>query len=181
MSAVELHILAQRMQEAKKAAARRGELRLSLPVGYVYDPDGQVVVDPDQEVQAAVAEVFRVFEATGTCCGVVKEFRDRRFPTHGQAWTGEVTWMRLRQSQARAILRNPTYAGTYVSGRYKSERVIDADGNISTRTVEVPPDRWEVVLHDQNVRFGGRSRTRSMLHSASYAFPAQPGKMDSVA
>ena len=53
MSAVELHILAQRMQEAKKAAARRGELRLSLPVGYVYDPDGQVVLDPDEEVQAA--------------------------------------------------------------------------------------------------------------------------------
>lgn len=150
MSAVELHILAQRMQEAKKAAARRGVLRLSLPVGYVYDPDGQVALDPDQEVQAAVADVFRLFEATGTCCGVVKAFRDRRFPTHGQAWTGEVSWMRLRQSQARAILRNPTYAGAYVSGRYKSERSIDAGGNISTRTVELPADRWEVVIHDHH-------------------------------
>jgi excisionase family DNA binding protein len=150
MSAVELHILAQRMQEAKKAAARRGELRLSLPVGYVYDPDGQVVLDPDQEVQAAVADVFRIFEATGTCCGVVKQFRERRFPTHGQAWNGEITWMRLRQSQARAILRNPTYAGAYVSGRYKSERSIDAEGNISTRSVELPPDRWEVVIHDHH-------------------------------
>jgi DNA invertase Pin-like site-specific DNA recombinase len=155
MSAVELHILAQRMQEAKKAAARRGELRLSLPIGYVYDPDGQVVVDPDQEVQAAVADVFRAFEATGTCGGVVKQFRDRRFPTHGQAWTGEVTWMRLRQSQARAILRNPTYAGAYASGRYKSERTIDADGNISTRTVELPSDRWEVVIHDHHPGYIG--------------------------
>jgi excisionase family DNA binding protein len=150
MSAVELHILAQRMQEAKKAAARRGELRLSLPIGYVYDPDGPVVLDPDQEVQAAVADVFRIFEATGTCCGVVKEFRDRRFPTHGQAWTGEVSWMRLRQSQARAILRNPTYAGAYVSGRYKSERSVDAEGNISTRSVELPADRWDVVIHDHH-------------------------------
>jgi excisionase family DNA binding protein len=150
MSAVELHILAQRMQEAKKAAARRGELRLSLPIGYVYDPDGQVVLDPDQEVQAAVADVFRVFEATGTCNGVVKEFRDRRFPTHGQAWTGEVSWMRLRQSQARAILRNPAYAGVYVSGRYKSERAIDTDGTISTRSIELPADRWEVVIHDHH-------------------------------
>jgi len=150
MSAVELHILAQRMQEAKKAAARRGELRLPLPIGYVYDPDGQIVLDPDQEVQAAVADVFGVFEATGTCCGVVKQFRDRRFPTHGQAWTGEVSWMRLRQSQARAILRNPTYAGAYVSGRRKSERTVDADGNISTRSVELPSDRWEVVIHDHH-------------------------------
>lgn len=150
MSAVELHILAQRMQEAKKAAARRGDLRLSLPVGYVYDPDGQVVPDPDQEVQAAVGDVFRVFEETGTCCGVVKHFRDRKFPTHGQAWTGDITWMRLRQSQARAILRNPAYAGAYVSGRYKSERSIDADGTISTHTHELPADRWEVVIHDHH-------------------------------
>lgn len=150
MSAVELHVLAQRMHEAKKAAARRGELRLSLPIGYVYDAGGQVVVDPDQEVQAAVADVFRVFAATASCCGVVKEFRDRRFPTHGRAWTGEVTWMRLRQSQARSILRNPTFAGAYVSGRFKSERVIDADGNISTRTVELPADRWEVIIHDHH-------------------------------
>jgi len=147
MSAVELHILAQRMQEAKKAAARRGELRLPLPIGYVYDIDGQVVMDPDQEVQAAVGDVFRAFEAAGSCCGVVRAFRDRRFPTHGQSWTGEVTWMRLRQSQARAILRNPAYAGAYVSGRVKSERTIDAEGFIRTRSVEQPPDRWEVVMH----------------------------------
>jgi excisionase family DNA binding protein len=150
MSAVELHILAQRMQEAKRAAARRGELRLPLPIGYVYDIDSQVVMDPDQEVQAAVGDVFRAFEATGSCCGVVKAFRDRRFPTHGQSWTGEVKWMRLRQSQARAILRNPAYAGAYVSGRMKSERTIDAEGFIRTRSIEQPPDRWEVVMHDHH-------------------------------
>lgn len=150
MSAVELHVLAQRMQEAKRAAARRGELRLPLPIGYVYDIDSQIAMDPDQEIQAAVADVFRAFEATGTCCGVVKAFRDRRFPTHGQSWTGEVTWMRLRQSQARAILRNPAYAGAYVSGRVKSERTIDAGGIIRTRSIEQPPDHWEVVIHDHH-------------------------------
>ena len=150
MSAVELHILAQRMQEAKKAAARRGELRLPVPVGLAYDLDGQVVMDPDQEVQEAVGGVFRAFEETGTCCGVVKAFRDRRFPTHGQDWTSPVRWMRLRQSQARAILRNPAYAGAYVSGRTKTERCIDAGGNIRTRVIELPPERWEVVIHDHH-------------------------------
>lgn len=150
MSAVELHILAQRMQEAKRAAARRGDLRLPLPIGYRYTDDGEVVIDPDQEVHAAVAEVFRSFEATRSCGGVVKAFRDRRFPTHGQRWTGEVTWMRLRLSQARAILRNPTYAGAYVSGRVKSERTIDGEGFIRTRSIEQPLDRWDVVIHDHH-------------------------------
>ena len=36
MSEAELHWLTSRMNEAKRAAARRGELRVPLPVGLVY-------------------------------------------------------------------------------------------------------------------------------------------------
>ncbi len=69
MSAVELRMLAQRMQEAKRAAACRGELRLPLPTGYAYGIDGQVLMDPGQEVQAAVGDVFRAFEQPGAAAG----------------------------------------------------------------------------------------------------------------
>ena len=55
MSEAELHLLAGRLQGAKRAAADRGELRFPLPVGYVYDDDGDTVIDPDEEVPAAVA------------------------------------------------------------------------------------------------------------------------------
>ena len=41
MSEAELHWLTSRMNEAKRAAARRGELRVPLPVGLIYDDDGQ--------------------------------------------------------------------------------------------------------------------------------------------
>lgn len=37
MSEAELRFLASRLQGAKQAAAERGELRIGLPVGYVYD------------------------------------------------------------------------------------------------------------------------------------------------
>ena len=40
MSEAELHVMAGRLQGAKRAAAERGELRFGLPVGYVYDEDG---------------------------------------------------------------------------------------------------------------------------------------------
>src|SRR6202171_1291304 len=53
MSEAELHILAGRLQESKRAAARRGELRFPLPVGYVYDEDGHTIMDPNEEIQAA--------------------------------------------------------------------------------------------------------------------------------
>jgi hypothetical protein len=51
MSEAELHIIGSRLQGAKRAAAERGELRFPLPVGLVYDEEGQTIIDPDQEVQ----------------------------------------------------------------------------------------------------------------------------------
>jgi DNA invertase Pin-like site-specific DNA recombinase len=55
MSEIELHVMARRLQDSREAAARRGELRAPLPVGLVYDADGDTIIDPDQEVSAAVA------------------------------------------------------------------------------------------------------------------------------
>ena len=61
MSEAELHFLAGRLQGAKRAAAERGELRFPLPVGFVYDDEGNTIIDPDAEVQAAVADLFAAF------------------------------------------------------------------------------------------------------------------------
>src|SRR6266851_4490554 len=75
MAEVELHVLASRLQESKRAAARRGELRMRLPVGYVYDADRHIVIDPHEEVRAALADVFATFAANGSAYGVVRDFR----------------------------------------------------------------------------------------------------------
>jgi hypothetical protein len=82
--------LTSRLQESKRAAARRGELRVPLPVGYVYD-DGQVVIDPDAEVAAAITDVFAAFEATGSAYGVAGIFADRKFPAAPTAGFGQVS------------------------------------------------------------------------------------------
>src|SRR6266536_2020425 len=97
MSEAELHILSGRLQESKRSAARRGELRMLLPVGYVYDDDGQPVMDPNEEIRAAVANVFVAFEATGSAFGVVRALADHRFPgyTCGMGATREIRWGRL--------------------------------------------------------------------------------------
>src|ERR1700729_4035843 len=54
MGEMELHVMAQRLQANKRAAAERGELRSPLPVGLVHDDAGDIVIDPDEEVQAAI-------------------------------------------------------------------------------------------------------------------------------
>src|SRR5436189_920951 len=78
MGEMELHVMAQRPHANKRAAAERGELRTPLPVGYVHDGAGEVVIDPDAEVQAAIADVFAAFTACGSAYRVVAASAARR-------------------------------------------------------------------------------------------------------
>src|SRR5258707_4670313 len=71
MGEVELHVMAQRLRASKRAAAARGELRTPLPVGYVHDELGGVIVDPDAEVQAAICDLFAALAACGSAYRVV--------------------------------------------------------------------------------------------------------------
>lgn len=155
MSEAELHILAGRLQGAKRAAAERGELRFPLPVGYVRDADGCTIIDPDQEVSAAVADVFAAFQTTGSGYGVVGAFIHRRFPrrAYGGAWAGELRWGRLTHSRVVGILSNPAYAGAYVFGRYRSRQVVAPDGSIRDTTYEQPRSEWSVVIQDHHPGF----------------------------
>jgi len=152
MSEAELHWLTSRMNEAKRAAARRGELRVPLPVGLVYDDDGDVVIDPDEEVAAAISDVFAAFTATGSAYGVAGAFAGRRFPrrAYGGTWAGQLRWGRLTHARAAGILRNPAYAGAYVFGRRRSRQVVDPDGSVRSSVTELPRDQWEVLIPDHH-------------------------------
>ncbi len=152
MSEAELHFLAGRLQGAKRAAAERGELRFPLPVGFVYDEEGATIIDPDAEVQAAVADVFAAFRAGGSAYQVVAAFKGRRFPlrAYGGVWAGQLRWGRLSHFRVLGILANPAYAGTYVFGRYHSCRVVEPDGTVRTKMTELPREEWPVVIHDHH-------------------------------
>ena len=152
LAQAELHIMAGRLQGAKRHAAERGELRFALPVGYLYDPDGQVIIDPDQEVQAAIGDLFGAFAQTGSAYGVVGVFAGRRFPK--RAWggpgAGELRWGPLTHTRVIGVLRNPCYAGAYVSGRVRSRRAVRPDGMITTKTVRLPRSEWAVLIEDHH-------------------------------
>lgn len=152
MSEAELHFMAGRLQGAKRAAAERGKLRFPLPVGFVYDDEGNTVIDPDAEVQAAVTDVFAALGAGGSAYQVVAAFKGRRFPlrAYGGVWAGQLRWGRLTHSRVLGILANPSYAGTYVFGRYHSRRVVSPNGVVSTKTIELPREEWMVVIYDHH-------------------------------
>ena len=152
MSEAELHILAGRLQESKRAAARRGSLRFPLPVGYVYDADGRTVMDPCEEIRAAVAEVFSAFEVTGSAYGVVGRLAGRPFPrkAFGGAWAGQIKWGPLTRGRALQILRNPTYAGAYVYGRRYDQSSLNPDGSVRTTTRQRVRQEWPVNIQEHH-------------------------------
>jgi Resolvase, N terminal domain/Recombinase/Recombinase zinc beta ribbon domain len=149
---VELHVMAQRLAASKKAAAARGELRAPLPVGLVYDEAGEVVIDPDAEVQAAIGDVFAAFAACGSAYGVLAAFAERRFPlrAYGGVWAGQLRWGRLTHARVLGVLKNPGYAGAYVHGRYTSRRRVEPDGTVHTGLVERPRAEWPVLIKDHH-------------------------------
>ena len=154
MAQAELHFLRGRLQGGKLNKARKGELKFPLPVGYAYDDDGRIVIDPDDEVRGAVQLVFRLFEEEGSAYGVVQRFAREglRFPkrAYGGGWRGKLIWGRLDHSRVLSLIGNPTYAGSYIYGRFQSAKTITPDGQVHTRMREMPESQWRVHLPEHH-------------------------------
>ncbi|BCF96490.1 hypothetical protein PPGU19_062550 (plasmid) [Paraburkholderia sp. PGU19] len=154
MAQAELHFLRGRLQGGKLNKAQKGELRFPLPVGLCYDDQGRIVLDPDDEVRGAVQLAFRLFRETGSAYGVVKRFAEDglRFPrrAYGGAWAGQIIWGQLSHERVRGLIKNPSYAGVYVFGRYQYRKHITPQGDVRTHMKAVPKAQWRVHLPEHH-------------------------------
>jgi DNA invertase Pin-like site-specific DNA recombinase len=154
MAQAELHFLRTRLLGGKLNKAKKGELRLPLAVGLRYDEEGRIILDPDEEVRGAVALVLRVFRETGSAFAVVQWFTERglRFPkrAYGGAWDGKLIWGRLTHSRVLGVLKNPSYAGIYVFGRFQYRVQISAQGEVRKQIRAVAMPDWRVRLSDHH-------------------------------
>ena len=154
MAQAELHFLRARLLGGKLNKAKKGELRFPLPVGFRYDEENRIILDPDEEVRSAVSLVFRLFRETGTAFAVMQRFAASalRFPkrSYGGAWDGKIIWGRLTHSRVLGILKNPSYAGRYVFGRYHWCCEINPAGEIQKRMHAVAMANWRVSLPEHH-------------------------------
>jgi DNA invertase Pin-like site-specific DNA recombinase len=150
----ELHFMRLRLLGGKLNKAQKGELRFPLPVGYVYDDAGEVVFDPDKEIQGALRVLFETFRETGSAYAVTHRFAEKglRFPkrAYGGAWAGKVIWGRLIHGRVLDVLKNPTYAGVYAFGRYCYAKEVSPEGEVKCRTIRVPEDSWKAKIEDHH-------------------------------
>jgi DNA invertase Pin-like site-specific DNA recombinase len=133
MSEAELHLLRGRLLAGVRHKAAKGELRVTLPVGYDYDPDDRVVICANEAEREAVATVFRRFEELGSARQVLMSLLEDGLELPRRRPKGRVEWRRPSLSAVYNILTNPSYAGAFAFGRSRTVREIGPDGARTTR------------------------------------------------
>lgn len=153
LSEAELHVLKARLQGGILNKARRGELKMPLPIGLVYRADDVIAFDPDQHIQKSLRLVFETFRKTGSAMRVIKWFHNEsiRFPRRIRCGIGkgDVLWGKLDHSRCIQILHNPRYAGAFVYGRRRSARTAEFKPTL----VKVPREDWKVVIQEAHVGY----------------------------
>jgi DNA invertase Pin-like site-specific DNA recombinase len=150
MSEAELHVIRMRMIHGVLNKARRGELCPLLPIGFVYDEQNNVVLDPDQQVQQCIHLIFSLFRRAGTAHALVRHFRNQGLlfpqrPLYGPH-RNELVWVTLQRSTVMRVLNNPRYAGAFFFGRTRGRR--RPEGGRPTSSKMVPREQWHALIRD---------------------------------
>ena len=153
ISEFELSILRSRMLEAARAKARRGELRISVPIGYVWHRELGLDFDPDQRLQEVIRLIFARFREIGSARQVFLALRAAKIhfprPSDGRTLVS-FDWTLIRYRNVISILKNPFYAGVYVYGKSEKRTVIQDGRAHRSYGHEKPFDDWEVFIKDHH-------------------------------
>ena len=132
ISEFELGVLRARMLEAARAKARRGELRISVPVGYVWHREIGLGFDPDLRLQEAIRLIFERFRKLGSARQVLLSLAADHVhfprPSDGKKMVS-FDWTPIRYRNVISVLKNPFYAGVYVYGK-SEKRTTLVDGRL---------------------------------------------------
>jgi excisionase family DNA binding protein len=153
MSEMELSMFRQRSLEALKQKARRGELFMTVAIGYLKMAHDRIEKDPDQRIQEAIDLVFAKFADLQTVRQVHLWLRQERISlpavVHG-AEGRQIEWKLPVYNTIHHILTNPVYAGAYTFGRTASRVTIEAGRKKVVRGFRRDRSDWEVLINDHH-------------------------------
>ena len=153
ISEFELGVLRARMLDAARSKARRGELRLSVPFGYIWHREAGLGLDPDLRLQEVIRLIFARFRELGSARQVLLSMRADHIHFPRPSDEGRMTsftWLPIRYRNVIAVLKNPFYAGVYVYGKSeKRTSIVDGRARRSYGHGK-PVGTWEVFIKDHH-------------------------------
>ena len=175
ISEFELGVLKARMLDAARAKAKRGELRISVPFGYVWHRDYGLGFDPDIRLQEVIRLIFARFTQLGSARQVLLSLANEQVhfprPSDGKKMIS-FDWTPIRYRNVISVLKNPFYAGMYVYGKTEKRTAI-VDGRVrKTYKHGKPVERWEVMIkdhHDAYIDWSEFERNQRQLALNAYA------------
>jgi DNA invertase Pin-like site-specific DNA recombinase len=147
LSELELHTIRARLTAGILTKAQRGDLALTLPVGFVREPHGLVVKDPNLEVQRRLLLVFETFFQRRSASQVLRTFNAQHLTLPRRDRFGDVVWRFPTVAAILSILKHPAYAGAFTYGRTRTIR--SGPGPHQARQHPLPQDEWKVCVKDK--------------------------------
>jgi DNA invertase Pin-like site-specific DNA recombinase len=174
ISEFELGIIRSRMYDAARSKAKRGELRISIPIGYTWDRHVGLGLDPDRRLQEVIRLVFQKFHELGSARQVLLWMVSQNihfpYPSNGRTLTS-FEWRPIRYRNVISILKNPFYAGVYVYGK-SEKRTSIVDGRArKSYGHRKPMGAWEVFIkdhHDGYISWVDYERNQALLAGNAY-------------
>lgn len=150
MSEAELHVLRGRMYQGALNKARRGELIVLPPIGYVKLHSDELAIDPDEQVQSVVRLILDTFDRVGTARGVVRYLleHDIKIPIrpHAGPNRGALEWRRPTRDAVRTVLTHPLYKGTYRYGHRQVDLRRKKPGKPGSGRVIMSPEDYHALI-----------------------------------
>ncbi len=174
ISEFELSVIRSRMLDAKHCKAQRGELRISVPIGYVWHREVGLGFDPDLRVQEAVRVIFARFRQHGSARQVLLSLAAEQMhfprPSDGKK-SVSFEWTPIRYRSVISILKNPFYAGAYAYGKSQKRTALIAGRARTTYKHRKPFEQWEVIIkehHEGFIDWSEFERNQKLLAANAY-------------
>jgi len=165
MNEYELDLLRLRSLEARREKARRGEYYARVPVGYLKAETDELEKHPDQRIRHVIELIFEKFLELGSVRQTHLWLREHDIDIpRNKTNRGDVVWKQASYGHLIEILKNQTYAGSYVYGKTATRTRLN-DSKIERVVVHKPREEWLLISdhHEGYIDIKTHERIQDMI------------------